>query len=434
MSYSCQNLHNFIRNSGITIFLSDRLLVLEPNSDAQELRINKQAITDYLAGLTPFQTEPPFDGRVGCLIEGRPIFYVAENGEVIFFGHSPNFRIPALLSGRGRAASPLDFVPEYLRSKTEIDVAEAIFGYIGYTPCEEREESRAGRVFFTDAHFESDSDGIWLSPKPITPKILGSPKPTTFQHYLVQDCNKDHDPDNKKELAHYATPTPDETVIRGHKLYWHKKDPVEQRDISESDSVGWSSDTQHTQIKPVKAGVTFRFRIYFENLRDFELGALLWVLTLPGEAGKEYCHKIGMGKPLGMGAVKISPMLYLSDRRGRYTQLFADNTWHRAENREQNIQRFIGEFEQYVLDRMDGTERGNFKALKDIERIQRLLKMLEWPGPDRQLTEYMKIEPVNEYRERPVLPDPLNVEQLKSALVATSAKPAHKGKAKDKRR
>lgn len=50
----------------------------------------------------------------------------------------------------------------------------------------------------------------------ITPSILASPKPTTFQHYLVQTS------DEKPELKHYASQPNQDTVIRGHKLYWHK--------------------------------------------------------------------------------------------------------------------------------------------------------------------------------------------------------------------
>ena len=171
----------------------------------------------------------------------------------------------------------------------------------------------------------------------------------------------------------------------------------------------WRTDTQHTSIKPVKPGVTFRFRIYFENLRDFELGALLWALILPGEPGKDYCHSLGMGKPLGMGAVKITPTLYLSNRQERYARLFSGNDWHRGEKEEPDMRRFLDAFERFVLDEMDAQERGQARSLKDVERIKMLLTMLEWPGPDRSLTEYMTIEPVNEYKERPVLPDPLHI-------------------------
>jgi CspA family cold shock protein len=50
--------------------------------------------------------------------------------------------------------------------------------------------------------------------------------------------------------------------------------------------------------------------------------------------------------------------------------------------------------------------------LSEIERIQALLAMLSWPGPDQSLTRYMEIKHErlgNEYKERPVLADPLMI-------------------------
>ncbi|MCX7681273.1 MAG: TIGR03986 family CRISPR-associated RAMP protein, partial [Anaerolineae bacterium] len=128
----------------------------------------------------------------------------------------------------------------------------------------------------------------------------------------------------------------------------------------------------------------------------------------------------GMGKPLGMGAVKITPTLYLSDRQARYSRLFADADWQRGERQETNICRFICAFENFVLDRMDAQERGKAKSLIEVERVKMLLKMLEWPGPARSLTEYMTIEPTNEYKERPVLPDPLHINGLAGAARPSS--------------
>lgn len=332
--------------------------------------------------------------------EGEPLFYLVDQSEsLVFFGPTMMFRLPYPHTAQ-------DLIPNALRDKTVLDLAEAIFGYI---PDENRGEGRAGRVFFSDAHFESAQDNVWLSEEPITPRVLASPKPTTFQHYLVQDKDKRHDPDTKQQLAHYAT-SPAETAIRGHKLYWHKGE-VDLSQIQEAPDKAAKAPKQYTSIKPVRAGVRFRFRIYFENLRDFELGALLWALTLPGETGKEYCHSLGMGKPLGMGAVKITPTLYLSDRASRYTRLFAKADWQRGEKEEPNIQPFICAFEKCVLGEMDAQERGQAQSLKEVERIKMLLKMLEWPGPDRRLTEYMVIEPTNEYKERPVLPDPQHIEE-----------------------
>ena len=155
------------------------------------------------------------------------------------------------------------------------------------------------------------------------------------------------------------------------------------------------------------------------------MGALWWSLTLPGELGKEYCHKLGMGKPLGMGAVKLTPNLLLSQRsgqNGRYGQLFSGSTWHLAEQAA-DAAPYVQQFEKYVLTAagLPGAQR-----LMDAERIRMLLAMLEWrEGTETWLsaTSYMEVEAgpgkVNEYKERPVLPDPLEVIARQSVVNGT---------------
>lgn len=387
-------------------------IVLAPDQKATPLKISSQFIADYLDGLTSFQKEPPFDEQKGCLLEGRPVFYVEEGGEVIAFGHSPNFRIPAWLNGTRRAATPLDLVPKEIRQYEDqegneiIDLAEAIFGYVAEG---KKTNGRAGRVSFTDAICDPEQHNIWLPEEFITPQILGGPKPTTFQHYLVQDADRGHDPDIKRQLAHYGTPTPEETIIRGYKLYWHKQESLTAKDFSEKEEVDWKSDTQHTQIKPVAEGVTFHFRVYFENLTDLELGALLWALDLP----EGYYHKIGMGKPLGLGSVDIEPRLTLSERPDRYKKLLDANGWYTGESKKTDFMPYKQAFEEFIVNRYcDGQELNPIRSLAQVPRVQMLLKMLKWPGPNPILTRYMKIEPINEYKDRPVLPDPLSIETL----------------------
>lgn len=265
--------------------------------------------------------------------------------------------------------------------------------------------ARAGRVFFTDAKYKSAENEICARDEPITPKVLSSPKPTSFQHYLVQERNKNYSPDDKNLLAHYGTPSPNETVIRGSKMYWHKND-ISLEDIKANQMDEDKTKKQNTSIKPVNTKVTFSFRIYFDNLCKDELGALLWVLTLPGEEGKQYRHKLGMGKPLGMGTVKIEPKLYMSNQIRRYKQLFDGNNWAESVSSD-DPEPFIRCFEGFTLDflKLGGDD------LKGVERIKMLLKMLEWHGHETELTRYLKSIGTNEYKERPVLPDPLNVKR-----------------------
>lgn len=393
-------------------------IVLEQDPNGKKIKINEQTIKNYIEGLTEFQKDSPFNERMGCLINGHPIFYVVNNGQVDILGHCPNFRIPAVNSKEGIITSPFDFVPKYLTSENEMDLAEVIFGFVHG----KQKTACAGRVFFTNAEFESHRTGIWFTEEPFTPKIMASPKPTTFPHYLVQDKDKNHDPDRKVQLAHYAIPSPDETVIRGHKEYWHREnislDEIQEKDNEKIERF----PKQYTKIKPVNRGVTFSFRIYFDNLRDYELGALLWVLTPREEDGKKYRHKLGMGKPLGLGSVKIEPKLHLSNRAKRYESLFDGNKWTEAMEEKSDIDSYIKKFEDFLWVKIDANEKETAKNFKDLARIKMLLKMLEFPGPDKELTRYLEID---EFKRRLVLPDPLHVGQsLLQSSASASSNPA----------
>ena len=390
-------------------------LVLGRVSRAKELVINAQTVQDYADSLTEFQKEQPFDKRLGCLVEGRPVFYVEERGAVIAFGHSPNFRIPAWLPGTDpkRAATPLDFVPPELYDAQQTDLAEAVFGYVEPQKQTARPGAQAGRICVSDATLEPGQGDVWLSQEPITPRILATPKPTTFQHYLVQPD------DDQKQLRHYGSPTPKETVIRGHKLYWHKGN-VKRDDFEEQNEVK-PNDTQHTKIKPVRSGVRFGSRIHFENLSDVELGALLWLLKLAADDGHRL--KLGMGKPLGLGAVKIEATLHLTDRQARYARLFEDgeDAWATGESPDADAtwSSAVKEFEGWILNDPHLNSRG-LEALKDVERIQMLRFLLSWPGPHpaRDKTRYLEIEHDqygNEYKDRRVLPTPRGVLHGKQA-------------------
>jgi CRISPR-associated protein (TIGR03986 family) len=408
-------------------------VVFAEDENAARLQIDETAIAHYRNALTDFQKESPFNQDWGVLEEDRPVFYsYPENGnKVEFFGQSPNFRIPYSPEGNGHATTVVDFIPEDLRNLASIDLADAIFGWVKKETKDEKlpdgfDKQKAGRVFFTDGLYQSSQNGIWYQDKPLTPQILSGPKPTCFPHYLVQP-EEDNPDAHPSKLKHYASQPVTETVIRGHKLYWHKGSNPDFKlklnlDKKEEKEV---SDTQKTLIKPINQGVTFRFDIFFENLTKVELGALLWVLDIAQD--DRYRLKLGMGKPLGLGAVKIEHKLYLSDRKKRYTNLFSDlgNNWETAETLE-NDPDYKQCFENYVLEQLQHT--GKFK---DICRIKMLLAILSWPGlQDVGLTRYMEIErdinkprigkpvkstdkTVNEYKERPVLPNPLDVMGIK---------------------
>jgi CRISPR-associated protein (TIGR03986 family) len=408
-------------------------LVREPDSTKGLIKIDDDAIQDYRDSLTAFQKEKPFDSDMGVLKNGRVVFYCQpKKGESVkLFGHSPFFRIPYIPYTKTRASSAFDFIPLSLIDSSIIDIADAIFGWLRKGDKKEIPSQRAGKISISDAQYKESKNGIWYTGNledDVTPQILASPKPTTFQHYLVQPEETEA---RKENLKHYASQPITETVIRGHKLYWHKPENHQ----FEHPAPNQASETQLTKIKPMAKDVTFTFTIHFENLTSVELGALLWVLDIAKD--EHYRLKLGMGKPLGLGSIKIESELYLSDRKKRYAQLFdSDNRWNAGESPDNNQQDFKINFESYILGKLNEPEE-QYNSFYSIARIKMLLAMLCWPGPSVEETRYMEIErdktkgylgkpakesdrTVNEYKERLVLPTPLQIE-VQDCLRSSSA-------------
>lgn len=407
-------------------------VVYPPDEKAKLIPIPEELLAAYRDQVSQEQ-EHLLGGKSGVLRKGQPVFYRMDGDKLVFFGHTMMMRLPY-------PYTPFDFVPERLRREVDLDLAEAIFGYTKSTG-EGKARAYASRVFVSDGLLEPDQSNIWLSDAPIVPKILGGPKPTTFQHYLAQQTpdpqeqgsDRSGNPKLVRERSDYTDPA--RSAIRGNKLYWHKGE-ITAADIQEAldrlrDERGQEKehDTQHTQIRPVKAGIRFRWRVRFENLSAEELGALLWALTLPGQSDKQHRHSIGMGKPLGMGAIKIVPALTLDDRQHRYGSLFDNEQWCIGSiTADDRIAAFVTAFDKLIRNEIGATKQS---SLAEVERIQMLLRMLEWPGPGKELTRYMEIErpdpkvkrgKINEYKNRPVLPDPLHIDG--SGRTSTSVRTA----------
>jgi CRISPR/Cas system CSM-associated protein Csm3 (group 7 of RAMP superfamily) len=100
--------------------------------------------------------------------------------------------------------------------------------------------------------------------------------------------------------------------IAGRKFYFHsKKLLTEDRLIP----IAHSDRYRNQYIKPLAAGTDFEARIDFTNLEADEFAALLFAIELQPDMR----HKIGYGKPLGLGSVQLSTTrLQLVDFSERY--------------------------------------------------------------------------------------------------------------------
>lgn len=231
--------------------------------------------------------------RPGFLRDGEPVFYLTDaRGSVSFFGRARMFRLPY-------DRSPADLLPDDHRAP-RLDCAEALFGRVATAS---NQHTVKGRIRVEDAISDTPGKDA-LEPQSMS-VLLAGPRATAFSHYLIQDGRR-----GPNGLATYLHGH--DTTIRGHKLYWHRWGEQGLADLR--GATPGEHDTQHTPLRPVKAGTTFAGRIWFDNLTEFELGAVWAALDLPDTCA----HKIGMGKPLGLGSVRITASPTLVDRSARY--------------------------------------------------------------------------------------------------------------------
>ena len=206
------------------------------------------------------------------------------------------------------------------KDRDQITLAEQMFGLVennGKLENSDGELSLAGRIYPSAAKFAgiknsddtirevNDSEECFeINPTTndgwTTLKILASPKPPSPAMYFKNGYIA------KNQL------NADEHQPQGRKFYLHNKSnegrPWETKKTE--------NPKQKMKVKPVKRGAVFNFYLDFENLSNIELGALLYALR-PTD---EFRHKIGLGKPIGLGKVKIEISKLLTiDREIRYS-------------------------------------------------------------------------------------------------------------------
>ncbi len=355
-------------------------IILFPNQTTPKIQIPKEDIENYKNDATRADQVNDSLDLIECAKKGDvPCFYVMWKDlygkDRVSFGHTGMFRL-AYEKTIG------EHIPDCLKTDCGkgYDLSEAIFG---------NEYRFSSRVFFEDAFLLPHQQSVLM--KEGTPKILSTPKPTTFQHYLVQTQ------DNNRQLNHYNS----NSAIRGYKLYWHKSgNHWEETDSKKMEK----SPKQYTKIAPVRKNVKFTGRIRFENLSNVELGALLFCLDLPDGC----CHKLGMGKPLGLGSIHIKSTLFLSNRKTRYKEFFSE--WIGISPSDKKVSDDIKQdFETYILGKLCYKE----EKLWLTKRLQSLLAMLTYDlgikVEEKGMSRYLTIEPQNEFKHRPILPAVLEI-------------------------
>lgn len=229
----------------------------------------------------------------------------------------------------GRISSEL--LPFDARIRHQVTIAEQLFGFAeeeagtqGVKDTTNKQEvgeklALASRVRFSFGEVYPDPGKDYYLPETLL-KVLDSPKPPYPSFYFTKRGSAGFIPKDRLR--------PDEHVPQGRKFYLHDRysatnPPWETQ--RPDDNLG-----QKSRVTPLKRGLSFYFHIDFFNLSVQELGLLCYALR-PSDSFK---HKLGMGKPIGLGTVRVDPVaIFYVDREKRYRQdiaIFETRRYHGA--------------------------------------------------------------------------------------------------------
>jgi CRISPR-associated protein (TIGR03986 family) len=133
----------------------------------------------------------------------------------------------------------------------------------------------------------------------VTLPILGSPKVSATEFYMSPVAGADYWNYDYSVTGNRASLIK-EPRLRGRKFYWHSipgKEPKKENEKTKFNATFTPAEGE------------CNFEVAFDRLAEDELQKLVWTLSFGrfwNQAGSEnYAHKLGHGKPVGYGSVKI---------------------------------------------------------------------------------------------------------------------------------
>ncbi|TNE65426.1 MAG: TIGR03986 family CRISPR-associated RAMP protein [Alphaproteobacteria bacterium] len=207
----------------------------------------------------------------------------------------------------------------YSADRTRISIVERMFGFVegdkkgGRRAKNSHRVAFSGKLRFSHGVLPPGTDASTVLDDEIPLKILATPKPPAPALYF-RHKGPSYRPIRKKDLS------VDRHDLQGRKFYLHQE--------AQADAQPWKTKvplvdgpdvdrtaSQKNRVRPIKSGTRFWFHIDFDNLNVNELSLLCFAL----QPSERFRHKLGMGKPLGLGSVQLVPQgLFLIDRAGRY--------------------------------------------------------------------------------------------------------------------
>lgn len=244
-----------------------------------------------------------------------------EPGLPVFARKRSNGEWEVAFSQLGRSATPGSLSPSRLaengninpaRSLAETSAADRLWGFAAQDPGDNVSRALKGRIYLTHARLQLQEHTAYLRSAETgtgwIPPILAGPKPWTAQPYLrnvdgsgIFVTERSECFTEQHSLIRKTYPTHRFLLARGRGGILGDKQP--------------SSSLSSSQVLVgsfITSGANFESTLRFEGLSAEELSVILWLLDPemivpdPQKAEGEYgFFHLGLGKPLGLGAVCI---------------------------------------------------------------------------------------------------------------------------------
>lgn len=328
--------------------------ILWPRAGWEDMEPGQRAECHYITALLPqsgrvlVSEKAIADFRsVNSLRNGTPVATLPDPGEIVryLYGEESKevaeFGRPGLYKTLEEAsvADLADVTPEIKpeRKNTVLSPASRLFGWILDSPGNSRDlpEDKspvAGRVSFGVAWSDCTTAQTRLTPLP----ILSSPSPGYYPFSLRpadNSLNASVEPAYFIKGSHgtgwWHTPG----RLRGRKFYLHHPDAIfdptavdpphcaPNSPEAACQHVAMTEDmvkdgerlesNQNSTAAILPPGATFQGEVEFDGLADYEIGMLLWALSLadsplkPSPEDRKRAHKLGLGRPHGLGSVRL---------------------------------------------------------------------------------------------------------------------------------
>ena len=158
----------------------------------------------------------------------------------------------------------------------------------------------ASHIRVSDLYTEVDKKDCFE--KIVTLKELSSPKIENTEYYLkkpdgAQYWTFDYYIKNGGNVVPYCP------EINGRKIYWHHPD------FKLANALATEVNERNMTIRPVKSGIVFRGKLFFDGISKTDLDRIIEVLNCCDNGSlkeKKHGYKLGAGKPLGLGSIALN--------------------------------------------------------------------------------------------------------------------------------